>query len=157
MKNNKKQTGREDNEGFTSTQESFINEQAPLPGSETDAFAGREEDDWEKVNQNIQVWDYETKPEVIAYFKGTGKTLGEGARATKTWLMEEVSSGEEFFVPQWTSVESLGKDTELGHWIYRLQYRGKRNLDGGNSFHVVNVAKKKAPKPINVAKDRSFE
>lgn len=111
-------------------------------------------DEWSKVSGDADVWDFEKNGDFVGFFKGTGKTLGTGAKATKTWKFEDME-GDEWLVPQWKALSALAEDTELGAKIYKIKHKGLKQMSNGQTFHKVDLMFKNAPEPRNFAYDNA--
>lgn len=136
-------TAQQETPGIDKQSEKFLDEISPLEAAKNDNL------EFETVSNGARVWEFSPGAILLAVFLGTGKTLGDGNKKTKTWLFGIPVAGkassmaiqEYVFVPQWFSVAKLA-DMQPGEKMVRLTYKNtivKGEGAEATKYHDVKV------------------
>jgi hypothetical protein len=141
----------------TATEKTEANQKVPINRSALNDLAAYGVGEVETVSKRfIQAFPY-TEKVLIGMYLGThqmldklgNKVLG---KQDKPFIVEKfmtADTGELVFLPRHGMLEKqLEKDTELGAYVYRLQYLGKREMPTGDIAHTWDITKVRAKNPI---------
>lgn len=116
------------------------------------------DDDFETQSEPLQFVEFDKGVSVTGTFCGTGKQIGEGKNAVKTWLLYEHENKKFVLVPQWDGLKKLGEITETGKKTVRIVYEGQvmdEKTPDKVKFHLVKLQfyQKETPSNLCVSTD----
>lgn len=120
---------------------------------ETPVSEKSKERQFKTVANPLQFWKYDAGSMLTGIFCGTGKQIGTGKDAVKTWLIWDEETKDFILVPQWDGLKKLGEIDEIGIKVIRIIYRGSvADEDGSTKFHLVTLqfADTAAETPVTV-------
>lgn len=92
---------------------------------------------FKQVSDMIPFHNFKTDKVLTGIFQGEGKTIGDGDRATRTWLIKK-PDGSLVYVPHWAMLNELHQK-EANAWYVRITYNGLHTRSDKSSFHMVNL------------------
>lgn len=96
--------------------------------------------DFEKVNTQIDFWDFNKEP------KFTGVFLGEVEPQKlkgSVYLFSEYNTHELYFVPSWHSLSKLLECENLCETVYMIEHKSVKEIGNNQTYHVCALHKAK--------------